>query len=74
VVGVYPQPERDWWQEYYTPLLERISAADPTLPGMREAIDTERAEIALRREHGQDYRYAGYVLRPVRPGAAAPSG
>jgi SAM-dependent methyltransferase len=68
VAGVHPLPERDWWDEYYTAILDRLATADPTIPGMPEAIAAERAEIALRREHGQDYRYTGYVLRPDDPG------
>lgn len=60
----WPLPDSDWWDEYYTPLEERIAAADPDRPGMREAVAAGREEIALRREHGTDYQYAGYVLRP----------
>jgi SAM-dependent methyltransferase len=63
VVGVYPQPESDWWDEYYTPIEQRLAAADLDRPGMAEAVAAERVEIALRREHGGDYRYTGYVLR-----------
>ncbi len=63
VLGVYPQPESDW-DEYYGPLGERADAADPTLPGMVEALAATRAEIAMRREHGTEYGYTGYVLRP----------
>jgi hypothetical protein len=33
--------------------------------GMREALAAERAQIALRRDHGEDYRYTGYVLFPA---------
>ncbi|WP_316574411.1 class I SAM-dependent methyltransferase [Nocardia canadensis] len=63
----YPLPESDWWDEYYTLLSERLDTADPTRPGMAEAISTQREEIALRREYGADYRYAGYVLHPAHP-------
>ncbi|MEV6139183.1 class I SAM-dependent methyltransferase [Nocardia sp. NPDC051990] len=63
----HPLPESDWWDEYYTPLSERLDAADPTRPGMAEAISAQREEITLRREHGGDYRYAGYVLHPAHP-------
>lgn len=60
----WPLPESDWWSEYYTPLSARAAAADTARPGMREAVDAVRKEIALRREHGGDYRCAAYVLRP----------
>lgn len=64
VVGTYAQPESDW-DEYYGPLGERADAADPAVPGMAEALAATRAEIALRREHGAEYGYRGYVLRPA---------
>ncbi len=68
----WPLPESDWWNEYYTPLSERIARADPAHPGMGRALAAVRAEITLRRHHGSDYDYAGYVLRPddTAPGAA----
>lgn len=65
VVAGHPQPERDWWDEYYTPIEHRLATADLSRPGMAEAVAIERAEIALRREHAADYRYTGYVLRPA---------
>ncbi|WP_405884247.1 MULTISPECIES: hypothetical protein [unclassified Streptomyces] len=42
--------------------------ADVTLPGVAEAVADARAEIAMRREHGREYGYVGYVLRPVVAG------
>ncbi|WP_406064134.1 bifunctional class I SAM-dependent methyltransferase/N-acetyltransferase [Streptomyces sp. NBC_01077] len=66
VLGTVPQPESDW-AEYYGPLATHADAADTTVPGMAEAVSGARAEIALRREHGSDYGYAGFVLRPADP-------
>ncbi|RII12247.1 Demethylrebeccamycin-D-glucose O-methyltransferase [Streptomyces sp. YIM 130001] len=63
VLGTYAQPESDW-HAYYGPLQERLDAADPVDPGMPEAIAATRAELAMRAEHGGEYGYAGYVLRP----------
>ncbi|MEU0371072.1 bifunctional class I SAM-dependent methyltransferase/N-acetyltransferase [Streptomyces sp. NPDC006283] len=64
VLGLYRQPESDW-DEYYGPLGERADAADPALPGMAEALAATREEIAVRREHGSEFGYTGYVLRPA---------
>ncbi|MFF3323849.1 GNAT family N-acetyltransferase [Streptomyces sp. NPDC002889] len=64
VFGAHRQPESDW-QEYYGPLRERASAADPASPGMEQALAATRAEIAMRQEHGDEYGYTGYVLRPA---------
>ncbi|MFF9909729.1 bifunctional class I SAM-dependent methyltransferase/N-acetyltransferase [Streptomyces sp. NPDC013457] len=64
VLGTVSQPESDW-DEYYGPLAERADAADPSLPGMAEALAATRAELAMRRDHGGEYGYTGYVLRPA---------
>ncbi|ATL32140.1 bifunctional class I SAM-dependent methyltransferase/N-acetyltransferase [Streptomyces formicae] len=64
VLGVHAQPESDW-DEYYGPLGARADAAAPQSPGMAEALAATREEIAMRREHGTEFGYTGYVLRPV---------
>ncbi|MFE0170740.1 GNAT family N-acetyltransferase [Streptomyces sp. NPDC059002] len=64
VLGVHAQPESDW-DEYYGPLGARADAAEPDAPGTPEALAATREEIAVRREHGTEYGYTGYVLRPV---------
>ncbi|MBB2910812.1 SAM-dependent methyltransferase [Streptosporangium becharense] len=64
VVAVLPLPDSDWFDEYYTPLAGRLDAADLTDEATARAVAATRAEIALRHEHGADYRYTGYVLRP----------
>ncbi|MEU6483760.1 bifunctional class I SAM-dependent methyltransferase/N-acetyltransferase [Streptomyces sp. NPDC046887] len=66
VTGMLRQPEGDW-AEYYGPLAARADAADPGAPGMAEALAATRAELAMRREHGGEYGYTGYVLRPADP-------
>ncbi|MEU9852740.1 bifunctional class I SAM-dependent methyltransferase/N-acetyltransferase [Streptomyces sp. NPDC047974] len=66
VLGAFTQPEGDW-DEYYVPLAAHADAADTSVPGMAEAVAGARAEIALRRDHGGDYGYAGLVLRPADP-------
>ncbi|RZQ61624.1 class I SAM-dependent methyltransferase [Amycolatopsis suaedae] len=62
VAAVLPMPDSDWFDEYYGPLEQRLETADPALA---EAVAASRVEIDMRRRHGDDYRYAGYVLRPV---------
>ncbi|UYQ65763.1 bifunctional class I SAM-dependent methyltransferase/N-acetyltransferase [Streptomyces peucetius] len=64
VLGLYRQPSSDW-DEYYGPLAERADAADPGAPGMAEALAATREEIAMRRDHGTEFGYSGYVLRPA---------
>ncbi|MFD9541765.1 GNAT family N-acetyltransferase [Streptomyces sp. NPDC060022] len=64
VLGVLLQPVSDW-DEYYVPLAERAAAADPSAPGMAQALAATAEELAMRRDHGTEYGYAGYVLRPA---------
>lgn len=61
----WPLPESDWWDEYYTPLTQRMDRVDSQQPGMPEALAALRAEIDMRREHGSDYNYAAYLFRPT---------
>lgn len=62
VLATYRLPESDWAQ-YYGPLAARIEelrgqGVDP------EALAQVAQEIDVRAEHGADYAYTGYVLRP----------
>ncbi|MFF1649418.1 bifunctional class I SAM-dependent methyltransferase/N-acetyltransferase [Streptomyces sp. NPDC058240] len=66
VLAVGLQPDSDW-DEYYIPLAERVEAADASAPGMAWALAATREELAMRRDHGTEYGYACYVLRPVDP-------
>ncbi|MFE7467289.1 GNAT family N-acetyltransferase [Streptomyces sp. NPDC057499] len=66
VLGTLVQPDTDW-DAYYLPLAERVAAADASAPGMAWALAATREELAMRREHGAEYGYAGYVLRPADP-------
>ncbi|MEV4330862.1 bifunctional class I SAM-dependent methyltransferase/N-acetyltransferase [Streptomyces sp. NPDC049597] len=66
ILSVLRQPESDW-DEYYGPLAARADAADPSAPGMAEALAATREEIAMRREHGAEYGCTGYVVRPADP-------
>ncbi|MEJ8638660.1 bifunctional class I SAM-dependent methyltransferase/N-acetyltransferase [Streptomyces sp. MS2.AVA.5] len=66
VLGVHRQPESDW-EEYYGPLGARADAADPSAPGMAEALAATREEIAVRRDLGTEYGYTGYALRAADP-------
>ncbi|MGW2559249.1 GNAT family N-acetyltransferase [Streptomyces sp. NPDC001514] len=64
VLGVYRQPVSDW-VEYYGPLGARADTVDPTAAGMAEALAATRAELAMWHDHGTEYGYTGFVLRPA---------
>lgn len=66
VLGARVQPDSDW-DEYYVPLAERVESAEVSAPGMAWALAATREELAMRRDHGTEYGYAGYVLRPADP-------
>ncbi|MYQ39502.1 Predicted N-acetyltransferase YhbS [Streptomyces sp. LamerLS-316] len=66
VLGVLVQPDSDW-DEYYGPLAARAATADPSAPGMPEALAGTREELDVRRRYGAEYGYAGYVMRPSDP-------
>ncbi|MEU1486529.1 bifunctional class I SAM-dependent methyltransferase/N-acetyltransferase [Streptomyces sp. NPDC005752] len=66
VLGGLVQPDSDW-DEYYVPLAGRVASADPSAPGMAEALAATHEELEVRRRHGAEYGYAGYVLRPFDP-------
>jgi SAM-dependent methyltransferase len=62
VLATYLLPDADW-AAYYDPMAERVAelrgrGADPG------ALDELAREIEMRRAHGGDYGYTGYVLRP----------
>lgn len=62
VVGTHRLPDADWFTEYYDPLAARVASRHPAYAAAAEAT---RREIAMRRDHGGEFRYTGYVLRPV---------
>ncbi|WP_322982621.1 bifunctional class I SAM-dependent methyltransferase/N-acetyltransferase [Streptomyces sp. S584] len=66
VLGVLVQPDSDW-DEYYVPPAARTATADPSAPGMPEALAATREELDVRHRYGTEYGYAGYVLRPSDP-------
>lgn len=59
-------PRSAWWDEYYTPLTERIARlrhkAD-TNPALSEVLDDTEREIAMFERHGDAYGYVFYLMR-----------
>ncbi|MGH3438677.1 MAG: hypothetical protein ACRDRN_19680, partial [Sciscionella sp.] len=62
VAATYLLPDSDW-AGYYDPLAARLDtlSAEGVDPDVLSEIGNE---IQLRRDHGGDYGYTGYVLRP----------
>jgi serine/threonine-protein kinase HipA len=57
-------PSAVWWDEYYTPLEERMARLAPDAdPDLAAAIVETRREIDLFRRFGDAYGYVFYLMR-----------
>ena len=57
-------PPAAWWDEFYTPLQQRMAQLAPDADSdLAAMIDETRREIALYRLHGDSYGYVFYLLR-----------
>jgi hypothetical protein len=59
-------PESAWWDDYYTPLHERLTSLRAQHRGDRDAIamiERTQAQIDLYRRHSSCYGYVFYVLQ-----------
>lgn len=63
VIATYRLPDEDWWREYYSPLTARLDALGSVEDGvLADVVAEERREIDLRRDHGDEYGYTGFVM------------
>ena len=59
-------PSSDWWDEYFTPLLERIELLRKDAPGdvdLAAAIAASEREVEMRRRYGGSFGYVFYLAR-----------
>lgn len=66
VIDSFNLPDSAWWDDYYTPMLERIKELKPRNSGMAEAEVVYarcEAEIDMFRRHSACYGYTFFVLR-----------
>lgn len=64
VLGLHRLPARAWWDNYYRPLQDRISALRPSAgPVMQEVIAETELEMALFRSCSDVYGYTFYILK-----------
>ncbi len=74
VIGSFPLPEQAWWQDFYTPMLERLAELRPRYEGDTVAlavIDESKREIEIFRRYSAYSGYTFFVAR--RPCAASSS-
>jgi serine/threonine-protein kinase HipA len=65
-VDAFVLPQEDWWNDYYNPLLERMTVLRSTAPAdalLRDVLDDHEREIELFRRYGGSYGYAFYLAR-----------
>jgi SAM-dependent methyltransferase len=64
LVDHFALPAAAWWDEYYTPLEQRMADLAPKAdPELAAVIAETRCEIELYRRHGDSYGYVFYLLR-----------
>lgn len=64
VLDTFTLPPAAWWDDYYTPLVQRLERLRPTADAaLREVIAATEAELDLFRRHGDSYGYVFYLLR-----------
>jgi serine/threonine-protein kinase HipA len=72
LIDHFTLPPAAWWDEYYTPLEQRIAELAPGAGAeLAAVIDETYREIELYRRHGHAYGYVFYLLRPSRGRAPA---
>jgi DNA-binding transcriptional MerR regulator len=65
-VGDFRLPDSAWWDDYYTPMLERMEVLEVRNAGVAEAQEIYarcRLEAEMFRKHSASYGYAFFVLR-----------
>ncbi len=68
VIGNFNLPESAWWDDYYTPMLERLKELRIKNAGAAEAevVYAEcEAEIEMFRRHSKSYGYVFFVLQKL---------
>jgi ubiquinone/menaquinone biosynthesis C-methylase UbiE len=66
VVATFPLPESAWWENYYIPLSEQLAdlrAATAGDPDAKTLINFSEQEIAIFREHADEYGYEFFILQ-----------
>lgn len=67
-VGHFIIPEKGWWQDYYNPLIDRISMLRKKYLNNKEAndrMDNTLKEIELYKRYSDYYGYVFYIMKKV---------
>lgn len=66
VIDSFVLPSSDWWDDYYTPLLERVDSLEMQATQDRDlaaAIESTRLEIEIYRRYGESFGYVFYLAQ-----------
>jgi ubiquinone/menaquinone biosynthesis C-methylase UbiE len=66
VVATFQLPASVWWDDYYTPLIERLpdlKAAAAGDPDREALVAFSEREIEMHRKHREEYGYEFFILR-----------
>jgi hypothetical protein len=66
VLGSFRIPDSAWWDDYYTPLLQRLDTLEQQYRDngdVQALIGSIRKEIRIFRTHSQEYGYSFFVAR-----------
>ena len=72
-VGHFPLPDEAWWDDFYTPMTQRINVLRQQHAGDAEAaaiLDQLAKEPELHRRFGHHYAYEFFVARKAPAGGA----
>lgn len=67
-VGHYILPESAWWDNYYTPLIERINLLREKYKGdirANQQLDSTMKEIEFYRKYSDFYGYVFYIMKKI---------
>ncbi len=65
-IGNFVLPESAWWEDYYLPVMKRISMLRAKYAGISEVLqelDAQQAEIAMYRKYHDYYGYVFYIMK-----------
>jgi SAM-dependent methyltransferase len=75
-LGTFVLPESAWWDNYYNPVMKRVSMLRAKYAGNPEImleLDAQQQEIAMYRQYHDYYGYVFYIMRDTGESRSANS-
>lgn len=67
-IGSYALPDKDWWDDYYTPLKQRVDELQEKYSGDKEALEIlnmELSETEMHKKYSAYYGYSFFIIQKV---------